>query len=106
MFRGAAIGTIVCAMLVTFGAQAFGAEPAKPPTVASQEMPKKEAMAAAKTEAGPVKELACPPECGFAVRGRDVKEITAVMKKHAKTAHKMDVTDAQCKAMMKDAAAK
>ena len=73
---------------------------------ASQEMPKKEAMAAAKTEAGPVKELACPPECGFAVRGRDVKEITAVMKKHAKTAHKMDVTDAQCKAMMKDAAAK
>ena len=39
MFRGAVGGIIVCAMLADFGALAFGADTAKPPAVASQEMP-------------------------------------------------------------------
>jgi predicted small metal-binding protein len=72
----------------------------------AQDAPKKQAMPAAKMEKGPVMEMACPPECGFAVRGRDQKEITAMMKKHAKSAHKMTVTDEQCKSMMKEVPAK
>jgi len=47
--------------------------------------------------------LECDPQCGFMVRSHDIKELTDIALKHAKEAHKMDVTEADIKAMIKPA---
>ncbi|MBI1806996.1 MAG: DUF1059 domain-containing protein [Ignavibacteria bacterium] len=69
-----------------------------------KEMPKKSdkmEMTKSEMKAGPLKSVSCDPTCGFMCRSHDEKELTAIVKKHAKTAHKMDMTDKQVKDMMK-----
>jgi predicted small metal-binding protein len=68
----------------------------------SQEGQKKEAKATAMKEAGPVKEVACDPSCGFRIQSRDEKEIIAITKKHVKSHHNKSLTDADVKGMMKE----
>ena len=70
---------------------------------AKMEMDKKAktAMAKDETKMGPLKSVSCDPKCGFMCRSHDEKELTSVVKKHAKMAHKMDMTDKQVKDMMK-----
>lgn len=50
-----------------------------------------------------LKELACPPDCGFMVRSHDEKEIIEMARQHAKKIHKMDVTDKELKGMIRKA---
>lgn len=49
----------------------------------------------------PLKSVSCPPECGFMVRSHDEKELTAMVKTHAREMHGKELTDAQVKEMMK-----
>lgn len=58
---------------------------------------------AQKVEQGPLKQLECPPECGFMVRSHDEKEIMEVVKKHAKNVHKTTMKDKELKEMIKTA---
>lgn len=53
-------------------------------------------------EAGTLKEVACDPACGFRIQSHDEKEIVSAVKMHAKTHHKMDLTDAQVKEKFKE----
>jgi len=55
---------------------------------------------------GPLKTVSCDDKCGFMVRSRSEKEILSVVRSHAKKVHKMDATDQQIKAMMKEEGAK
>ena len=59
------------------------------------EMKKDESMA------GPLKSVSCDATCGFMVRSHSEKEIISMVKTHAKMAHKMTMTDAKIKEMMK-----
>jgi len=52
-------------------------------------------------KAAPLKSVSCDPSCGFMVRSHDEKELTSIVKMHAKKAHKMDMTDKQIHDMMK-----
>jgi predicted small metal-binding protein len=71
------------------------------PAVA-QDKPAKDAKTAVAKEAGSVKQIACDDACGFVVRSRNEKELISVTKHHAKTFHKMDLTDAQVKTKITD----
>jgi predicted small metal-binding protein len=53
-----------------------------------------------------LKSVSCDPSCGFMCRSHDEKELSAIIKTHAKKAHKMDMTDKQVKDMMKTEDAK
>jgi predicted small metal-binding protein len=55
------------------------------------------------TVAEKLKKLECDPKCGFAIQSHDEKEIIDIAVKHAKKAHKMDVTEKEARGMMKDA---
>lgn len=57
-------------------------------------------------EAGPVKQIACDPACGFVVQSRDEKELVSMVKLHAKTHHHMKVSDKDAKAKITDVPAK
>jgi predicted small metal-binding protein len=48
-----------------------------------------------------LKEVTCDPSCGFMVRSHDEKELTEIVKSHAKNAHNMSITDNDVKAKMK-----
>ena len=48
-----------------------------------------------------LKSVSCDPACGFMCRSHDEKELTAIIKAHAKKAHNKDLTDKQVKDMMK-----
>jgi predicted small metal-binding protein len=50
-----------------------------------------------------LKSVTCDPACGFSVRSHDEKELTAIVKEHAKAHHNMEMTDEQVRGMMKDA---
>jgi predicted small metal-binding protein len=50
-----------------------------------------------------LKQLECPPECGFMVRSHDEKEIMEIVKQHAKKIHKMTMKDKEIKEMIKSA---
>lgn len=50
---------------------------------------------------GTLKSVACNPECGFMCRSHDEKELTSIIKNHAKKAHNMAMSDKQVKDMMK-----
>lgn len=50
-----------------------------------------------------LKKLECDPKCGFSIQSHDEKEIVDIAIKHAKIAHKMDVTEKEARGMMKDA---
>ena len=58
-------------------------------------------MTKTEKEMGPLKSVNCDATCGFMCRSHDEKELTGIVKKHAKMAHKMDMTDKQVKDMMK-----
>ena len=50
-----------------------------------------------------LKSIECEPACGFMVRSHDEAEVLNIAKKHAKERHKMDASDKDLKAMMKNA---
>ena len=50
-----------------------------------------------------IKKVECDPKCGFAIQSHDEKEVIDIAVKHAKKAHKMDITEKDVKGMMKDA---
>jgi predicted small metal-binding protein len=49
-----------------------------------------------------LKQIECEPKCGFLIRGHDEKEILAIAMNHAKTAHKMSVTEKDARGLLKD----
>lgn len=53
-----------------------------------------------------LKSVSCAPECGFMCRSHDEKELTSIVKTHAKKVHNKDVTDKDVQAMMKTEDAK
>jgi predicted small metal-binding protein len=59
-------------------------------------------MAKEESSMGALKSVSCDDKCGFMVRSRSEKEITSVVKNHAKKVHKMEMTDKQIKDMMKE----
>ena len=40
-----------------------------------------------------LKQIECPPECGFLVRSHDEKELINIAKTHAKDLHNMDMSN-------------
>ena len=46
--------------------------------------------------------VSCSAPCTFTVSGNDKAELIAKVKAHAKTAHKMDMSDKDAEAMIKD----
>ena len=48
-----------------------------------------------------LKKIECEPQCGFAVQSHDEKEVINIASNHARSAHKMKVSEADAKAMMK-----
>ena len=70
--------------------------------VLAQDAAKKETKKTVMKEPGTLKEVTCDPACGFSVRSRNEKELISMVKQHAKTCHKMNMTDAQVKEKMKD----
>ena len=71
--------------------------------MAKQETKKESKMEMTKAEKkmGPLKSVSCDPTCGFMCRSHDEKELTSIVKSHAKKVHKMEMTDKQVKEMMK-----
>ena len=79
--------------LATFAQDSTKQEAKKPEK--KMEMSKDEYMA------GPLKSVSCDATCGFMVRSHSEKELISIVKNHAKKMHKMDMTDAKIKEMMK-----
>lgn len=51
-----------------------------------------------------LKQISCPPECGFQVRSHDEAEVIDLTMSHARKKHpEMKVTPAQLKGMVKNA---
>ncbi|HCV42228.1 MAG TPA: hypothetical protein DGH68_02000 [Bacteroidetes bacterium] len=48
-----------------------------------------------------LKSVSCAPECGFMCRSHDDKELTSIVKTHAKKVHNKDLTDKDVQGMMK-----
>ena len=92
-------GILVAAIVLAFSlpALALSQEAVKKETkVMEKKMEMKEHMKEG------LKSVSCDPSCGFSVRSHDEKELTAMVKEHAKTHHNMDMTDEQVRGMMKD----
>jgi predicted small metal-binding protein len=47
-----------------------------------------------------VHRVSCEPECGFMVQSHDEKELIDIVKDHAKSQHKMKVSDSDVKMKM------
>ena len=58
-------------------------------------------MTKAEAKTGPLMSVSCDPSCGFIVRSHNEKELTSIVKAHAKKMHKMDMKDEDVKKMMK-----
>ncbi len=78
---------LVIALAFVFSSAAFG-----------QEAPKKEMK---KEDKRVYKTVTCSPECGFMVRSHDDKELTEIVKSHAKKMHNKDLTDKDVMSMAK-----
>lgn len=52
-------------------------------------------------EMGPLKSISCDSPCNFCVKSRDEKELVSIAKAHVKRVHKMTVSDAKLKEMIK-----
>lgn len=78
----------ILALLVSFAAPAFAGDT---PAV----------TASAAEKSGAMHSVACPDPCSFEVKSRDEKELMSIVKAHAKKHHKMALTDAKIKEMMK-----
>jgi len=100
-------GMIVLAVALSFSLTTFAQDAAKQEMKKDEkktEMTKDEKkMEMTKDEkaAGPLKSVACDPACGFMVRSHNEKELISIVKNHAKKMHKMEMTDAKIKEMMK-----
>ena len=68
----------------------------------AQDANKGEVKKMEKKEMGTLKEVKCDPACGFCIQSKDEKEIISDVKMHAKNHHKMDLTNAKVKEMIKD----
>jgi predicted small metal-binding protein len=55
------------------------------------------------TVAERLKKIECEPKCGFLVRSHDEKEVVEIATRHAKKAHKMNITEKEIKGMVEDA---
>ncbi len=93
MFPKVVVAILVVLLSVAIVAPTFAQEAKKEKETKME--PKKEQKAA------PLKSVSCDPSCGFMVRSHDEKELTSIVKMHAKKAHKMDMTDKQIHDMMK-----
>ena len=74
--------------------------------VKKDEVKKVEKKAETATEmkaAAPLKSVSCDPTCGFMCQSHDEKELLSIVKTHAKSMHKMEMTDAKIKELMKTA---
>jgi predicted small metal-binding protein len=91
MFHKITASVVVVALAFAFATTAFAQD-------------KQETKKEQKTTA--LKSVSCDPACGFMCRSHDEKELSAIIKAHAKKAHKMDMTDKQVKDMMKTEDAK
>ena len=89
---------ISAAMLVVL---LFTFSTASPAQEKSKKEGSKSEMTKSSKEMGPVKSVTCDPACGFCVKSRNEKELISMVKTHAKTMHKMTMTDAKVKEMMK-----
>ena len=92
------VGTLIAIVLIfSFSTITFAQDKMQ------KEEKKSDKMEMTKGEAkmGPLKSVSCDPSCGFMVRSHSEKELTSIVKAHAKKVHKMDMTDAQVKEMMK-----
>ena len=47
-------------------------------------------------------QVTCSPDCGFQVRSHDKNEVKIMTKEHGKTAHKMDMPDADVEKMIEE----
>ena len=47
-----------------------------------------------------LKQIQCDDQCGFMVRSHDEKEVLDIARNHVKTAHKMNLTDADLRNKM------
>ena len=83
---------LILTLAVSFSTVVFAQDAAKK-EMKKDEMKKGEKMV--------FKSVTCGPECGFMCRSHDEKELTAIVKKHAETAHKMKMSDKEIKGMMK-----
>src|SRR5712691_11325579 len=88
---------LLLGLTLAFSAFSLAQDAAKSDAAKEQKM---EASKDAKSM-GPLKSITCDPACGFMVRSHDEKEVIAMAKSHAKKKHKMDLTDAKAKEMMK-----
>ena len=86
----------VLILAVSFSTVTFAQEQTK---TDAQKVDKKEI----KTDkvASRLKSVTCPPDCGFMCRSHDEKELTTIVKAHAKKAHNMSYSDKEIKGMMK-----
>ncbi len=48
-----------------------------------------------------LKSISCDPQCGFMVKSHSEKEVVDIARQHAKSAHKMDMSTAETKKMVK-----
>ncbi len=89
---------LVLMLAVFFSTITFAQDAAK-----QEEKPEahKTEMAKGEKEMGPLKSVSCDPKCGFMCRSHNEKELISIVKNHAKKMHKMEMTDAQVKAMIK-----
>ena len=92
MKRSLFVAMLVGVLAVVFSLSSFGQDA------------KKEMMKDMKKEgASKLMVVSCDPECGFMVKSHDEKELTEMVKSHAKNHHNKDVSDADVKGMMKEA---
>jgi predicted small metal-binding protein len=49
-----------------------------------------------------LKEVTCDPMCGFMVRSHDEKELSEIVKAHAKNVHNMSITESDVKVKMRN----
>jgi predicted small metal-binding protein len=88
----------VLILALSFSTFTFGQDAAK------QEMKKdvkKTEMSKDEKAMGPLKSVACDPSCGFECKSHNEKELISIVKTHAKKMHKMEMSDAKIKEMMK-----
>ncbi len=50
-------------------------------------------------------QITCSPDCGFMVRSHDKDEVKRLGKQHLKTAHKMEMPDADVEKQIKETTA-
>jgi predicted small metal-binding protein len=62
---------------------------------------KKPEMTKSAKEMGPLKSISCDSPCNFCDKSRDEKELVSIAKAHVKHAHKMTLSDAKLKEMIK-----